>query len=399
MNVALDIALRYLRTGRRGYVSFITWVSVVGLFLGVLVLTVVVSVMNGFDQELRERLLRAIPHVVLDGATELPEALVGDARISAAFRYFETTAMVGRGADVQPVTLLGVDADGIGAMAEVDANMATGSMSNLLEAPGRIVLGAPLARHVGLRNRDRVTVTAAGSDEGAVRPVSLHYELTGTFQLGSELDYGLAIVRLDDVPASLVRSSGEHGVQLRLTEPMLAPVLVSELRLRDPSRPVSDWTDRYGDLFRAVQLEKAMMFVLLSLVVAVAAFNIVSGQVMLIREKSAAIAILRTMGARATTVSRIFLWQGLLIGLAGIGAGLLFGVWTALRINAVVGVLEGMFGVRFLEGTYYATIPVSILPMDLAIVGALSGAICLLAAWLPARRARDVHPVEGLHGF
>ena len=399
MSPALDIALRYLRSGRQGYVSFITWVSFGGLLLGVLVLTVVVSVMNGFDHELKTRLLQAVPHVVIEEVQELSADAFDDPVIAARFPYFETTAMVSHGNAVQPVSLLGLDQDGIVAMQDIATTMVAGDLGLLMSGDRHLVLGAPLARHLGISIGDRLTLTIAAVVDGRVRPQSLAFRLGGTFALGSELDYGLVLVGMQDIPPVIRNSSGARGFQLRLVDPLAAVDLAARLQHQFPALRVSSWTERYGELFRAVQLEKAMMFVLLFLVVAIAAFNIISGQVMLIREKTSAIAILRTMGATATLVSEIFLYQGLIIALLGITSGLAFGILATININGIVGILESMAGMSFLEGTYFVEIPYRILPLDLVLIAGMAVTICLLAAWIPAQRARHVHPVEGLHGF
>ncbi len=399
MNASLEIALRYLRTGRQGYVSFITWVSFFGLLLGVLVLTVVVSVMNGFDHELKTRLLQAIPHVVIDDLAVLTKETFDVPDVIARYPYFETVGMVGRGNTVQPVSLLGLDAAGLDAMQDVGTGMTSGDLHTLLVTPGNLVLGAPLARHLGVGAGDRVAVTLPATSGGKVRPQVLAFRLGGTFSLGSELDYGLVLVAMRDIPESIRASSGERGVQLRLKNPLDAERIRGMLQRILPEARITTWMERYGELFRAVQLEKAMMFVLLLLVVTVAAFNIISGQVMLIREKASAIAILRTMGARASQVSTIFLLQGIIIGIAGIASGLVLGVFATININHIVAALESLFGVSFLEGTYFVEIPYQIQPSDLGLIAGLAGGICLLAAWIPAQRAKRVHPIQGLHGF
>ncbi len=401
MSLATDIAWRYLRTGRHGYVSFITWISFVGLLLGVLILTVVVSAMNGFDHELKTRLLRAIPHVIIEDEDNIPAALAKDPAVTASFPYFEATAMVGRGTAVQPVSLLALNRQGIDALDEIRDHLQTGSLGALDNAgdeTGYVVLGAPLAQALGLFPGDRITLTLLSTDAGRVRPVSTTFRLGGTFRLDAEPDYGLALVGLSRIPQVVLQQGGSRGVQLRLSAPLQAQSTVERFRALWPELRFSPWTERYGELFSAVRLEKSMMFVLLLLVVAVAAFNIISGQVMLIREKTPAIAILRTMGATASLVERIFLIQGVLIAFAGIVMGLIFGVWASLQIDALVASLEAVFDLRFLEGTYFVEIPVQISAVDLAVIAGLSSVISLMAAWIPARKARQVHPVQGLHG-
>jgi len=398
MNVSTDIAFRYLRTGRQGYVSFITWVSLIGLLLGVLVLTVVVSVMNGFDHELKTRLLRAIPHLIVESVDEVPKEVAADPAITSAFPYFEATGMVSRGSAVQPVSILALDAQGTAALDEIRDHLQSGSLEALLGDESYIVLGEPLANHLGVLPGDRLTVTLLAAKADRVRPVTETFRLAGTFRLDAEPDYGLGLIGLAHVPAVVYEQGGQRGVQLQLSEPFDAQLIADRLRRDFPALRFSPWTERYGELFSAVKIEKVMMFVLLLLVVAVAAFNIVSGQIMLVREKTPAIAILRTLGATASQVERIFLVQGALIATSGIAAGLVLGVAAALHVDSLVAALESLAGVRFLEGTYFVEIPVVIEPSDLAIIAGLSTTICVLAAWIPAAKARQVHPVQGLHG-
>lgn len=183
MNVSTDIAFRYLRTGRQGYVSFITWVSLIGLLLGVLVLTVVVSVMNGFDHELKTRLLRAIPHLIVESVDEVPKEVAADPAITSAFPYFEATGMVSRGSAVQPVSILALDAQGTAALDEIRDHLQSGSLEALLGDESYIVLGEPLANHLGVLPGDRLTVTLLAAKAGRVRPV------TETFRLAEPFDW------------------------------------------------------------------------------------------------------------------------------------------------------------------------------------------------------------------
>ena len=398
MKIGHEIAIRFLLHGGEQFTRLITWVSFVGLLLGVMILTVVVSVMNGFDNELKSRLLSAIPHVVLEGQAEVPAGVIALEEVEAAFPFYEGMAMVARGRAVTPVSVYGLDAAGLDAFAEIRKETVTGSLAALSDTAQGIVLGAPLAAHLGLALNDAVALVFPTPGARGVAPVQRRFTLVGTFELGAELDTSLALISLASVPPRVLESSGERGVQLRLRDPLDAAAVQSRLRSGDQDAVVSTWMERFSELFQAVRMEKAMMFVILSLVVAVASFNIVSGQYMLVRKKTPAISILRTMGADSTFIARIFLLQGLLVGIIGVLAGLVLGVLGARNINEIVGVFEGLLGVRFLEGTYFATIPVAIEVTDLVTIGLLSLAISLWAAYLPARRARALSPIAGLHG-
>ena len=398
MSAAREVAFRFLLRGADPFTRFITWVSFVGLLLGVMVLTVVVSVMNGFDDALKARLLSAVPHVVVEETATVPEAAASLAGVSAVFPFFEGMAMISRGRAVTPVGVYGLGPGGAGAAAEIREHMRAGSVAALEAGSGNLVLGAPLAAHLGLALGDEVALIFPMPSGAGLAPVQQRFRLAGTFELRAELDTTLALVALSDIDEAVRAATGQTGVQLRLADPMQAPLVARQLADRLEGQPVSTWMERFGELFQAVRLEKAMMFVILLLVVAVASFNIVSGQLMLVRKKTPAIAILRTMGADDAFVSRVFLLQGLLVAGSGIAAGLALGVVAARNINSIVGALESMLGSRFLDGTFFVTIPVVIESLDLLTIALMSGALALLAAYLPARRARQLSPIAGLHG-
>ena len=399
MRLAASIAWRYLATQRRQFSRFITWVSVVGLALGVLVLTVVNSVMNGFDAELRQRLLGALPHVTLAGmrANDLGDLAELD-QVVAVFDYFQGTAMITRNGAVNPVTLYGVDEAGAASLHEIRNSMTYGSVDALLTRPRAVVLGAPLAMFLGLFPGDSVALVIPSPRGESIAPVIKTYTLVGTFDLGATVDFSLALVGLDEGSRAELAAMGELGAQLRLDDPMAAPAIAAHLRGRMPDTEVTDWTEVQGELFQAVRLEKAMMFLMLLLVVAIAAFNIVSGQLMVVSSKRADVAILRTMGATGGLISWVFLLQGVVIGGIGIVAGLALGLLAVRWINEIVGVLESVFDFRFLEGSWFVEIPHRVVATDLWSIAALAVLICVLSAWIPARRARGMNPVEGLHG-
>ena len=396
---SLWIGWRYLAVRGRAFVSFITWVSVLGLGLGVAVLVVVISVMNGFDEELHRRILGTVPHVVLVPPTDSDATdLARFASVGEAFRFFEAEGMAARGSGVEAVEIYGVDAKGIAAMDVVANKMTTGSIDDLVTTPGGLVMGAPLAMHLGLAVGDPVTLVLSTPANDTVVPRLERFTLVGTFEIGADLDYGLVLVGFDDIRARGLGSTGRVGVRLKLTEPLNIDAAVTALtRLVPTGWKVTDWRSNYGELFRAVRLEKGMMFMLLVLIVAIAAFNIVSAQTMLVNEKRADIAILRTMGASEGLVLRLVLVQGILVAVAGIGFGLVLGLLLAHNVTETVSFLESLIGARLLDGTYFDTVPSLVVPSDVALIAAVSFTFCLLSALHPARRAAALNPAEALH--
>lgn len=395
------IALRYVRTRRREFAAFVTRVSVIGLTLGVLVLTVVVSVMNGFDAELRSRILGTVPHLLIEGA-RIDDAdlapLLQRPGVVSAFNVFVGSGMVSSGGAVNPVSVYGIDATARGAMPTIENSLQGADLGTLLDQPRGILLGAPLAGHLGLLPGDTLALVISEPGPGGVTPRLLRYQLSGVFEVGAELDYSLAIVATQSLPAGALERLGRSGVRVTVDDPLAAPAAAARFAASLPQHAVSSWADDYGELFQAVRLEKFLMFLILLMVVAVAAFNIVSGQSMAVIDKRADIAILRTMGASDGTVLRIFLLQGLLVSGVGIAVGLALGVVVARHIDVVVGAAERWTGFRLLEGTYFIEVPSVVQVSDLVWIAVISGSLCLLSAWVPARRAAALNPLAGLHG-
>jgi lipoprotein-releasing system permease protein len=228
---------------------------------------------------------------------------------------------------------------------------------------------------------------------GSVRAKLRRFRLTGAFEIGADFDYTLVLVARDAFSASERVKMGTDGIRVQLHDPMQADRFAERWQEWD----VVTWAESYGELFQAVRIEKLLMFLILLLVVAVAGFNIVSGQTMVVHDKRADIAILRTLGATAAEIQRIFLMQGIVIASLGIVIGLLLGVFVAANIAPIVAALETWFEFRLLEGSYFISVPSRILIEDLWIIGGVSWLLCLLAAWIPARRATRQNPVEGLH--
>ena len=405
----LFLSLRYLRAKRRnGFLSLITVISALGIALGVAALIVVLSVMNGFQGELRERILGITSHVVvqdfrnggewqdiLNTASDLPDVVAGAP-------YVRQQAMVTRGSSVNGVVVRGILPERERQVSDTVSGLVRGRLSDLEAGTFRIVVGKVLATQMGLDVGDPVKVLAPSGQPtpAGTLPRLKRFHVAGIFDAGMhEYNKGLIYAHAADVQ-KLFRMDGRYtGVRLRLAEPMNAPAVAQRLQERLGQRfYVRDWTQRNANFFKALQTEKTAMFVILSLIVLVAAFNIVSSLVMLVSEKRGDIAILRTLGASPASVTAVFMIQGTLIGVFGVAVGGAGGVALALNVEAIVAWLEGVFQTQFLPGSVYA---ISELPSELhwgdvtwILTAAL--AVSFLATIYPARRAARTDPVEAL---
>ncbi len=400
---SLWIGWRYLARRGRAFVSLITWISVLGLALGVAVLVVVISVMNGFDAELHRRILSTVPHLVVVPPADAPvDALKArtfmEPGTGDAFPFFEAQAMVTRSGAVEAVVVYGLDAAGLSAMDVLSSNITAGSLDDFGSASGGLAMGAPLARHLGFRVGDAVTLVLSTPTRDSIVPRLERFTLRATFEIGAELDYALVLIAFDEVQQRNLAATGRLGVRIKLAAPLDVASARASLERRLPAQwEISDWRSDYGELFRAVRLEKGMMFVLLALIVAIAAFNIVSAQTMLVNEKRSDIAILRTMGAAEGLILRVVLVQGILVAVAGIGVGLALGLFLAYHVTETVELLEFLVGARLLDGTYFTEVPSVVQRGDIAIIAGVSLAFCVISALHPARRAAALNPAEALH--
>lgn len=401
---------RYLRSShRRGFVSFVAGISVVGLMLGVAVLIVVLSVMNGFERELRSRMLAVTSHATLMGlegslpdwpaARELALATPG---VTHAVPYIESQAMVASGARVLGVNVRGVDAQLEREATGLADRMVQGELSDLEPGAWRIVLGSALAKELSLSLGDTVVLIVpegSATPEGVV-PRMRRLSVVGIFDSGMyEYDRGLVLMQLQDA-ARLLRMQGEvTGLRLALTDPLRAPILVREIALAlGGGYFISDWTRNHATFFQSIELTKALMFIILSIIVGVAAFNIVSTLVMIVKEKSADIATLRTLGASPASVLLSFATQGVLIGVMGTLGGVGLGVALATQVETLVALLERLFNVQFLNAEVYfmSELPAEVLWRDVWQVSAVAFVLCTLATLYPAWRAARMQPAEVL---
>jgi lipoprotein-releasing system permease protein len=398
--LALVLARRLLTHGENRFARFVTWVSFLGLALGVMILTVVITVMNGFDSELKTRLLQSVPHITVAGA-KAGDSLEGVAgtlpEVASVHEYFQGLGALSIAGRVQPVTIYAVGEEGMASLGYLQKTLQQGSFAALQADVNGMLVGAPLARYLGLRVGDPIVLLAIATSADGVAPKLLRFTLLGTFELGAEPDYGLVIVNINRQSSAQWQTMGSQGLQVQLHEALQAPGVARQLSAELPELEVDTWVSAYGELFQAVQLEKSMMFVLLLLVVAIASFNIIAGQTMVVNDKRASIAILRTMGCTAGLIRQVFLLQGVCIGLLGTLIGLGLGLLCAGYINEIMSLIASVSGRHLLDGSFFVEIPVRILPADLIVIGLMSCGLCLLSAWFPARRAAQMDPVAALH--
>ena len=364
----LLVGLRYTRarrgSGRNRFVSFIAAVSMLGIALGVAALIVVLSVMNGFQEELRTRILAVASHIEirgLDGRIPDWQAVArvarGDTRVQAAAPYVLGQAMISEGAVNRGALIRGIDPALEDKVADFAGHMRAGALGDLKPGEFGIVLGAELARALGARVGDSVVVI---TPQGTVTPAGTlprvkSFRVVGLFEVGMfEFDSGLALIHLADAQKLYRMDDAVSGVRLKLDDLFAAPRVGRELAAKLPiDAEVRDWTLSHANFFRAVAIEKRMMFLILTLIVAVAAFNIVSAQVMVVTDKQADIAILRTQGAAPASILAIFVIQGALVGTLGTLLGVAGGLALAFNIETVVPFVERMLGVQFLDKTVY----------------------------------------------
>ncbi len=404
------VGTRYLRATRgRGFLSFLSVVSVVGLALGVAVLIVVLSVMNGFERELRARILSVTAHATLMGLEgTLPEWRAARARalatpgVLAAVPYVEQRSMLARAGRTAGATVRGVDPEAERGAVGIASRIHGGRVDDLVDGSYRIVLGDALAEALGARVGDTVVVVAAQgtATPAGVVPRMRRFRVAGLFHSGMyEFDRGLALVARGDAARLYRTGDGVTGLRLALSEPFAAPRVVQDLALAlGGGFYVSDWTRNHANFFRSIEMTKSMMFVILLLVVAVAAFNIVAALVMVVKEKRADIAILRTLGATPRGILAVFTIQGVLIGLAGTLGGAALGLLLVARVEALVRGLERLLHTQFLDARVYlmSELPAHAEAGDVLRVCGVAFALCALATLYPAWRAAQMQPAEGL---
>ncbi len=406
----LFIGLRYSRAKRRNhFVSFISLTSIIGMALGITVLISVMSVMNGFQKEIRERILGVVSHVQVSGINgrlddwrQLAAQAGENPQVIASAPYISEQGLLSYDQAVKGTMVRGILPEYENQVVDLGRHMKAGRMNALHPGGFGIVLGVDLARALGARVGEKVLLIAP---QGQMTPAGIlprlkQFTVVGIFEAGHyEYDAGLALIHLEDAQTLYLFDSNVSGVRLRLKDLYQAPQVANELaHTLKVDAYISDWTRINANFYRAVEIEKRMMFFVVVLIVAVAAFNIVSTLVMAVTDKQSEIAILRTLGASPRSIMKIFIVQGTLIGIFGTLLGLIGGVSLALNIDVVVPFIENLFHVRFLaKDVYYISeLPSQVQFWDVAVIAVVSFALCLLATLYPSSRAARTNPAEAL---
>ena len=408
----LMVGWRYTRAGRgtrrNGFISFISGVSMLGIALGVAALIIVLSVMNGFQKEVRDRMLGVISHIEVfapNGAA-LPDAqktlneIRANKQVVGAATFIAAQALLARGDDMKGTLVRGIDPALEGQVTDLAATSST-TLAKLVSGEFGVVLGGELARSLGVRGGDVVTLIAPS---GQVTPAGIvprlkQMKVVGTFDSG-HFEYDSALVMMHQIDAAKIfRLEGPTGIRIKLKDLHVAREVAFELsRSLSGDLLIRDWTQQNKTWFSAVQLEKRMMFIILTLIVAVAAFNLVSTLVMTVTDKRADIAILRTLGASPKSIMGIFVVQGAMVGVIGTVAGLLLGLGIALNIDVIVPALERMLNASFLPKDIYliSRMPSEPQYADIMPIVVISLILAFLATIYPSWRASRVNPAEAL---
>ena len=415
--IELEIAWRYTNARRKGgknketgsrdgFLSFISSVSMLGIALGVAALIVVLSVMNGFQKEVRDRMLSVLSHVEIHAPTGLGEwqpllaKVQENKHVSGAAPMIMSQALITRSDVMRGVALRGIDPDLEGKVSDIPKHFIQGQINALKPGEFGLALGVELAGILGVQLGDRITIMVP---EGDINPAGMTprlraFKLIGIIDSGHyEFDSTLAVVHWKDA-AALLRLDGPSGLRLKLDDMQQAAKVADQLSMQLPGLWVKDWTRQNKNWFAAVQTEKRMMFIILTLIIAVATFNLVSTLVMTVTDKRGDIAILRTMGASAGMIQRIFFAQGFMIGAIGTLGGIILGLLISFNIDVIVPSLEAIFRVQFLPRDIYfiSSLPSDVRSSDVITVGLMAFFLSLLATLYPSWRAAKIQPAQAL---
>ncbi len=405
-NLPLFIGLRYTRGRQRsGFISFVSLLSFIAMALGIMALIVVLSVMNGFDREIKTRILNVVPHISvsrpggMENWQQVAAAITSGEEVLAASPYIEGAGMLSTPRANQGVLVKGIDPDREGLVTSIDAAIVEGQMASLQPGEFGIIIGAILARSLNVMVGDAVVLSLPQlnlTPAGAF-PRYKRMRVVGIFQVGAQIDNGLALVHLEDAK-KLYRTGGRvDGIHARTSYPfaldsdVLAQNLATDLRLKP-------WSETMGTLFEAIKMEKTVVGTLLTVIVVVAAFNIIASLVLMVAEKRKDMAVLRTLGATPATVSRIFVVQGCAIGMAGVLLGAVAGCVLSVFIGDIFQWLERLLSFRVFDpGVYFIhQLPSLLKPMDVLVVCSVGLALSFVATLYPAHRAGKILPAEAL---
>ncbi|TFW09662.1 lipoprotein-releasing ABC transporter permease subunit [Oxalobacteraceae bacterium OM1] len=406
------VGLRYTRAGRRSgrnsFISFISLISMAGIALGVAALIVVLSVMNGFQKEVRDRMLSVLPHIeIYDATGSMPDwqatarEALQNPEVRGAAPYASGQVMLTRDEDIRPALVRGILPQQESNVSDVAKQIKAGSLAALEPGSFNIVLGSELARSLHVQLGEKVMMYAP---QGQLTPAgfvprSRQFTVAGIFEAGhNEYDSTLAFVHIDDA-MKMFRLEAPSGLRLRVADMQRAPQVAVELsRQLSGNLFILDWSKQNRTWFAAVQTEKRMMFIILALIIAVAAFNLVSTLVMTVTDKQSDIAILRTLGASPRSIMKIFIIQGGMVGLLGTAIGVGLGVLVAFNIDVIVPFIEHVLGVQFLSKDIYliTELPSDLRWPDVWTIGSVAIVLAFLATLYPSWRAANVRPAEAL---
>ncbi len=404
------IGNRYVRSrSRNSFVSLISGISMLGIAIAVMVLIVVMSVVNGFERELKDRLLAMTAHATIEGTeghlasyADLIAVAEGNPRVLAAAPYVKGQALLVFERSISGAEIRGIDPQAEATVSGIDTAMQSGALGDLESGEFRIILGNELAKELEVDVGDKVTLTIS---QGVVTPAGVmprtkRFTVAGIYRIGMyEFDRRRAFIHVEDAQKLYRYRNAVSGVRLSVNEIYDAAAIVREVAIEHGEIVlVGDWTRRHVNFFRSIQITKSILFVILLMVIAVAAFNIVSTLVMVVKDKQGDIAILRTVGARPGSIVKIFVTQGSIIGLVGTVAGVVLGVLLSLNLEAIIGFLESVFGIKFLAADVYfiSDLPSELQWGDVFRIASIALVLALVSTFYPARVAARTAPAEAL---
>lgn len=409
--LSLLMALRFSRGRKRGgMVSLISVISTIGIALGVAVLIVGLSAMNGFERELQNRILAVVPHGEIEPVkqpfTGWPQILQRVEKIPgilAAAPYINFTGLMENGAQLRAVQVKGVEPAQESQLSALPSYVQGDAWANFKSGEQQVILGKGVAEALGVKQGSYVTVMIPNSDPEMklLQPKRIRLHVTGILQLSGQLDHSLAMVPLADAQQYLDMGDSVTGIAIKVNDVFSANKLVRDAgEVADATVYIKSWIGTYGFMYRDIQMIRAIMYLAMVLVIGVACFNIVSTLVMAVKDKSGDIAVLRTLGAKDGFIRAIFIWYGLLAGLVGSLSGVVVGVIASLQLTNIIKGIEKLMGHSFLSGDIYFIdfLPSELHWQDVAIVLGTALVLSLLASWYPARRASRIDPARVLSG-
>ncbi|VAW45782.1 Lipoprotein releasing system transmembrane protein LolC/LolE [hydrothermal vent metagenome] len=407
----LFLGLRYTRAKRRnGFISFISLSSMIGIALGVTALITIMSIMNGFQEELRDRILGMTAHMTINESNNrledwnsLYDQMINQPHVTGAAPNIMEQGMLSHGGDVKGAAIRGVLPGLENNVADIDSKMLEGgTLADLEPKKYRIILGSELAMNLGVDIGDKVTLIAP---QGSISPVGIvprikRFTVVGLFQAGMhEYDSGLAIIHIEDAKKVFKYGDSVTALQLKLDDMFLVGKVKNQLaQVAQKTLYLQDWTQQHANFFKAIEMEKRMMFIVLALIIMVATFNIVSTMAMVVTDKQGDIAVLRTIGASPMSIQMVFIIQGLVIGVFGSLLGLAGGLSLAFNIDVIIPFIETILGIEFFPADVYyiSSVPSKIEWKDVWSVTGLAFVLTLLATLYPARKAANIQPAEAL---